>query len=120
MPNQEIDNKSKEQDEKDGYVSEDRPGLGLGFGMGSGLGFNSGNAVKGSNRNDDSDENDDDGFLPTAFGKKIKEGAMRREKERERERLEKKRGKHQSVGQDVSGDVGKFEKHTTGELRGVS
>ena len=81
---------------------------------GSGLGFNSGNAANGSNRNDDSDENDDNSFLPTAFGKKIKEGAMRRERERERERLEKKRGKHQSAGQDVSGDVGKFEKHTKG------
>ena len=69
---------------------------------------------KKKNRNDDSDENDDNSFLPTAFGKKIKEGAMRREKERERERLEKKRGKHQSAGQDVSGDVGKFEKHTKG------
>ncbi|RDY02834.1 Septin and tuftelin-interacting protein 1-like 1, partial [Mucuna pruriens] len=120
MPNQEIDNKSKEQDEKDGYVSEDRPGLGLGFGMGSastsgsGLGFNSGNAVNGSDRNGDSDENGDDNFLPTAFGKKIKEGAMRREREREKERLEKKRGKHQSLDQDRFGDVGKFEKHTKG------
>nr|KYP62091.1 Tuftelin-interacting protein 11 [Cajanus cajan] len=94
MPNQEIDNKSKELDEKDG--------------------FNSSNSAKGSVRNDDSDENDDNTFLPTAFGKKIKEGAMRREKERERERLEKKRGKHQSLGQDGSGDVGKFEKHTKG------
>lgn len=119
MPNQEIDNKSKEQNEKDGYVSEDRPGLGLGFGMGSagtsgsGLGFNSGSAANGSDRND-SDENDDNNFLPTAFGKKIKEGAMRREKEREREKLEKKRGKRQSLGQDGIGDVGKFEKHTKG------
>ncbi|KAK7364627.1 hypothetical protein VNO80_13367 [Phaseolus coccineus] len=120
MPNQEIDNKSKEQSERDGYVSEDRPGLGLGFGMGSGstsgsgLGFNSGNAANGSEINDDSDENGHDNFLPTAFGKKIKEGAMRREKEREKERLEKKRGKHQSSVQDGSSDVGKFEKHTKG------
>ncbi|KAK7350550.1 hypothetical protein VNO77_09290 [Canavalia gladiata] len=123
MPNQENDNKTREQDEKDDYGSEDRPGLGLGFGVGSastsgsGLGFNSGIAANGSDRNDDSDENDggDDNFLPTAFGKKIKEGAMRREREREREKLEKKRGQRQSLGLDgFGGDVGKFEKHTKG------
>ncbi|KAK7243091.1 hypothetical protein RIF29_37876 [Crotalaria pallida] len=120
MPDKEDpDKNSKEEDEKDNYMSEDRPGIGLGMGSGStpgfGLGFNSGFTADGSDRNVDVDENDDDNFLhtvPTAFGKKIKEGAMRREKEREREKLEKKRGKHQSLGQDV--DVGKFEKHTKG------
>ncbi|XP_027335931.1 septin and tuftelin-interacting protein 1 homolog 1 [Abrus precatorius] len=122
MPNQEIvDNKAKEHDEKDGYGSDDRPGLGLGLGLGAGsastsgagLGFNSGKVANGSDRNDDSEENDDggdDNFLPTAFGKKLKEGAMRRE----RERLEKKRGQRQNLGQDGFGDVGKFEKHTKG------
>ncbi|KAK7317962.1 hypothetical protein RJT34_02621 [Clitoria ternatea] len=121
MPNQENDEKVKEQDEKDGYDGrEDRPGLGLGFGVGSastsgsGLGFKSSNGANGMERNDDSDENADESFLPTAFGKKIKEGAMRREKERERERLEKKRGQGWGTGQDELGDVGKFEKHTKG------
>ncbi|MED6112208.1 hypothetical protein PIB30_059574 [Stylosanthes scabra] len=115
MPNQDaVDNNrdSKEHAENDGYVSEDRPGLGLGMGSattsGAGLGFNSSNNV----RNNGSDENVDDGgdssFLPTAFGKKIKEGAMRREKEREREKLEKKRGQRQNSDQDGFGNVGKF------------
>ncbi|CAL0331263.1 unnamed protein product [Lupinus luteus] len=119
MPNEDIDKKSKEQDEKDNHISEDRPGLGLGMGSGStsgsGLGFNSSYTANGSDKNNEFNENDDDNFLPTvptAFGKKIKEGAMRREKEREREKLQKKRGQHQSHGHDV--DVGKFEKHTKG------
>lgn len=121
MPNQDIDNNSKEQDEKDNFISEDRAGIGLGMGSAttsrSGLGFNSSFAANDSDRNDDVDENDNDDFLPTvplAFGKKIKEGAMRREREREREKLEKKRGQHQSLAQDGFVDVGKFEKHTKG------
>ncbi|XP_057435037.1 septin and tuftelin-interacting protein 1 homolog 1 [Lotus japonicus] len=126
MPNEEIDKNSREkdEDERDGDVSDGRPGLGLGMGglgsastSGSGLGFNSGRAAgNGSDRNnDESDENDDEKFLPTAFGKMIKEGAMRRERERQMERKEKKRGDRQgAAGQDVSGDVGKFEKHTKG------
>ncbi|CAJ2664547.1 unnamed protein product [Trifolium pratense] len=58
---------------------------------------------------DESDENDngDDNFLPTEFGKKIKEGAMRREKER----LEEKK-KKAGLGQVVSVDFAGFEKHT--------
>lgn len=126
MPDKDnIDDNSKELGEKDSYVSEDRPGLGLGLGFGSastsgsGLGFNYGRgAANGSDRNNESDENEngngDDKFLPTEFGKKIKEGAMRREKERLEEK--KKKGKKQGpgVGQDGSVDVGKFEKHTKG------
>ncbi|OIV93329.1 hypothetical protein TanjilG_23265 [Lupinus angustifolius] len=119
MPSQDTDKNSKEQVEKDNCVSEDRPGVGLGMGSGSisrsGLGFNSSYTANGSDRNNDFNENDDDNFLPTvptAFGKKIKEGAMRREKEREREKVDKRRGQHQSLGKDV--DVGKFEKHTKG------
>src|ERR1044072_8396727 len=118
MPNQEIDNNSREKDERDGDVSEDRPGLGLGMGSastsGAGLGFNSSRAANGSDRNDESDENDDDKFLPTAFGKMIKEGAMKRERQRQRERQEKKKGDRQGAGQDGFLDVGKFEKHTKG------
>ncbi|GAU26188.1 hypothetical protein TSUD_354100 [Trifolium subterraneum] len=123
MPNQDNVNENlKEDDEKDNYVDEDRPGLGVGLGFGSasasgsGLGFNSGRAaMNGSHRNDESDENDngDDKFLPTEFGKKIKEGAMRREKER----LEKKKkGQKQKPGLGHGGsvDVGTFETHTKG------
>ncbi|KAF7845101.1 septin and tuftelin-interacting protein 1-like protein 1 [Senna tora] len=113
MPNQDADNKSNEQKEKENFVSEDRPGIGLGMGTtstsGSGLGFNS-----SYHENASDDENNDNNFLPTAFGKKIKEGAMRRERERERAKLEKKRGQGQTQGQDRFQDVGKFEKHTKG------
>ncbi|TKY47492.1 Septin and tuftelin-interacting protein 1-like 1 [Spatholobus suberectus] len=52
--------------------------------------------------------------VATAFGRKIKEGAMRRERERVKERLEKKWGNNQSLDQDGFGDVGKFEKHMKG------
>ncbi|XP_061363245.1 septin and tuftelin-interacting protein 1 homolog 1 [Gastrolobium bilobum] len=122
MPNEDVvdKNSSKEQDEKEeSHGGEDRPGLGLGMGFastsGSGLGFNNSSyGANGTERIDDSDENGENSFLPTAFGKKIKEGAMRREREKERERLEKKRGQRQSVGDDGSVDVGKFEKHTKG------
>ncbi|MCI95802.1 tuftelin-interacting protein 11-like, partial [Trifolium medium] len=57
-------------------------------------------------------DNGDDKFLPTEFGKKIKEEAMRREKER----LETKMGQKQKpgLGQGGSVDVGTFETHTKG------
>ncbi|KAK2352696.1 septin and tuftelin-interacting protein [Trifolium repens] len=123
MPNQDNVNENlKEKDESDSYVDEDRPGLGAGLGFGSastsgsGLGFNSGRAaVNGSHRNDESDENDngDDKFLPTAFGKKIKEGAMRREKER-LENKKKVQKQKPGLGQGGSVDVGTFETHTKG------
>lgn len=125
LPNQDkVDEIPKEKDEQDSYNSEDRPGLGLGLGFGSastsgsGLGFNYGRgAANGFDRNDDDNDNDndngDDKFLPTEFGKKIKEGAMRREKER----LEKKKKvQKQGLGlvHEGSVDVGKFESHTKG------
>ncbi|XP_059447750.1 septin and tuftelin-interacting protein 1 homolog 1 [Corylus avellana] len=126
MPTQEIDQNSKQENKKDdGYASDEgNPGLGLGFGSstsGSGIGFNSnsngvqlernanGN-INGGDENDDGEEK----FLPTAFGRKIKEGAMRRERERaEKTRLDKgKRVKEQGfVGES---DVGVFEQHTKG------
>ncbi|KAL1293286.1 hypothetical protein HN51_053940 [Arachis hypogaea] len=115
MPNQDVvDNNrdSKEHGEKDGYVSEDRPGLGLGMGSastsGAGLGFTSSNGDRNNGSDENIDDGDDHNFLPTAFGKKIKEGAMRREREREREKLEKKRGQRQSSDQDGFGNAGKF------------
>ncbi|GAU17318.1 hypothetical protein TSUD_110350 [Trifolium subterraneum] len=66
----------------------------------------------GSHRNDESDENDNgnDNFLPTEFGKKIKEGAMRREKER----LEKKNKQKPGLGQEGSVNFGTFENYTKG------
>ncbi|WCJ40565.1 Tuftelin-interacting protein 11 [Euphorbia peplus] len=84
---------------------DDRPGLGLGFG--GGLGFS---GVKTSSRGGEED-GDGDVFLPSEFGRRIKEGVQRREKER----LEKKEkgglGKKKEVR---AGDVGQFENHTKG------
>lgn len=112
MPNQEIDKNSKEENDE---VEEDNPGLGLGSatpGLGSGLGFNSASHASSTKKKDviDDDEDGDDEFLPTAFGRKIKEGAQRRE----RERVKSKSVKNSQGGRRESDmvDVGKFEKHT--------
>ncbi|CAJ2664750.1 unnamed protein product [Trifolium pratense] len=64
----------------------------------------------GSNESDVNDNCDDD-FLPTEFGKKIKEGAMRREKERLEEKKKAQKQKA-GLGQGVSLDFGAFENHT--------
>ncbi|KAJ0013193.1 hypothetical protein Pint_20898 [Pistacia integerrima] len=122
MPNQEIDKNLKE--ENDDILEEDddnRPGLGIGFGsgnsgagLGSGLGFGGNSSKKKDAEVKACDlDGDDDSFLPTAFGRKIKEGAQRREREREREKSEKKSqgGKGREIG---TGDVGGFEKYTKG------
>ncbi|XP_057969961.1 septin and tuftelin-interacting protein 1 homolog 1 [Malania oleifera] len=115
MPNQEIDRNSKEENVED----EDRSGSGLGFAQsGSGIRFKNSNisASKTEEIREDNgvaEDDDDDDFLPTAFGRKIKEGAQQREKERERLKLAKKSqggGKREPE----PGDVGGFEKHTKG------
>ncbi|CAJ2664616.1 unnamed protein product [Trifolium pratense] len=64
--------------------------------------------LKEKDKNFGCDNCDDDDFLPTEFGKKIKEGAMRREKER----LEAQKQKAAGLGQGVSLDFGAFENHT--------
>lgn len=114
MPNQEIDKNAKEENDE---VEEDKPGLGLGSatpGLGSGLGFNSASHASSTKKQDviDDEEDGDDEFLPTAFGRKIKEGAQRRE----RERVKSKSVKNSQGGRRESDmvDVGKFEKHTKG------
>ncbi|KAL3729795.1 hypothetical protein ACJRO7_026868 [Eucalyptus globulus] len=106
MPNREIDENSKTENEDDesADVDEDRPGLGVGAGVG--LGF--------KKREDGFDENgeEEDGFLPTAFGRKIKEGAERR---REQSKLEKKAQQGGAKRDSYeSGNVGGFEKYTKG------
>ncbi|KAM7273702.1 hypothetical protein ACFE04_028366 [Oxalis oulophora] len=110
MPTQEVDNNLKHQQIEDDYES-DRPGLGLGVGVG--LGF--GNSDK--KKEEEEGGGVEESVLPTAFGR-IKEGALRREKERERLKMEKK---NIGVGaakvgkrNDGAGDVGQFEKHTKG------
>ncbi|XVF06804.1 hypothetical protein REPUB_Repub06bG0082200 [Reevesia pubescens] len=112
MPTQEIDENSKVENDNDVFndnENDSRPGLGssvgLGFGGNDSLQKTDGNVGGGD---------DDSSFLPTAFGRKIKEGAQRREKERERLRMEKKSlGGRREVG-GGNGDVGAFEKHTKG------
>ncbi|XP_078436550.1 GC-rich sequence DNA-binding factor-like protein with Tuftelin interacting domain-containing protein [Wolffia australiana] len=58
------------------------------------------------------EEDEEEGFLPTAFGRVIKEGVQRREKEREKSKAAKRVDGGRSAS--TSGDVGKFMKHTKG------
>ncbi|MBA0832746.1 hypothetical protein Goarm_017114 [Gossypium armourianum] len=113
MPTQEIDNNSKVENDNsvpDDNGNDSRPGLGSGVG----LGFGGNDSLPKSDGNVVADEDGDTSFLPTAFGRKIKEGAQRREKERERLKMEKKSlgGRREAGG--GNGDVGSFEKHTKG------
>ncbi|KAL4557853.1 hypothetical protein LXL04_036047 [Taraxacum kok-saghyz] len=102
MPNEEIDDITKQEKQKDDQDDDNHPGLG------QGLGFNSDKKEVNETPID---------FLPTAFGKMIKEGALqRREKEIEKSRLTKKStnlglGKREAKD---DGNVGVFEKHTKG------
>ncbi|XP_006352537.1 septin and tuftelin-interacting protein 1 homolog 1 [Solanum tuberosum] len=119
MPNKEIDQNSKEENEEQLMPEEENKGLGLGFGAASvgGLGFGT-SSSSNNNNNNNADEVKADGgnFLPTAFGRKIKEGALRREKEREKEKsmLAKKSSPSESGRREPGGDVGGFEKFTKG------
>ncbi|KAI4375611.1 hypothetical protein MLD38_013462 [Melastoma candidum] len=106
MPNREIDENSKEENE-DGENGDydENPGLGMAAGGGTGLGFRKKDEAVGKEEEED--------FLPTALGRKIKEGA---EKRREKSKLEKKNlqvGGNRRAGGD-SANVGSFEKHTKG------
>lgn len=81
MPNQEIDRNAKEE-ERIESDSADLSGLDLGSdsSSGLGLGFHSSTSSKKQPKDNDGDGHD---FLPSAFGRKIKEGAQqRRDKER--------------------------------------
>ncbi|KAJ8556023.1 hypothetical protein K7X08_022781 [Anisodus acutangulus] len=96
MPNEEIDQNSKEEND-DKIISEEE----------------SNKVSGGANNNADEVEN----FLPSAFGRKIKEGALKREKEREKEKsmLVAKRFSSESGRKEPGGgDAGGFEKHTKG------
>ncbi|KAL1553993.1 septin and tuftelin-interacting protein 1 1-like [Salvia divinorum] len=101
MPSQEIENNSKEDID---VMDEDdvKPaGLGLGF-------------ASASSKNVNEDKEEDDDFLPTAFGKIIREGAkLREEKEKEKARAAKKSSQASKRDLDPNG-VGEFEKHTKG------
>ncbi|CAL9029090.1 unnamed protein product, partial [Prunus brigantina] len=94
LPNQEMDKNLKQQNDDLGACSVGTSGLGFGATTGSGLGFNNLNSGLGFNNSnldptggEEEAEENDTNFLPTAFGKKIKEGAERRQKEREKLKL---------------------------------
>lgn len=106
MPSEGIDKEEKEKEEHANGV-----GAGLGFGtagLGSaaGLGFDS----KGSAKQDEEVEEVE--LLPTAFGRRIKEGAERREMEREKGK--KAATKAKSLASGGSGSAAGFEVHTKG------
>ncbi|XP_024981585.1 septin and tuftelin-interacting protein 1 homolog 1 [Cynara cardunculus var. scolymus] len=114
MPSEEIDQNPKEENKKDDQDGGNRPGLGSGAAAsGLGLGFHSKDV---STAKEEDGENNID-FLPTTFGKMIKEGALqRREKEMEKSRLNKKSSQIGLRRRDAKddGNVGVFEKHTKG------
>lgn len=97
-PSEEIDKAEEDADQ--------HPNAGLGSaGLGLGLGF-AGSMSKQT-------EEEEESLFPSAFGKRVKEGAERREKEREKEktRLSKSKG---GVSTGMGADKVEFEKHTKG------
>ncbi|KAK4385996.1 Septin and tuftelin-interacting protein 11 [Sesamum angolense] len=112
MPNEEIDRNSKEDNE---VMDEDEvkpTGLGSSAGLGFGSAASKNVTPEAAHAHEGKDE--DDIFLPSAFGKKIKEGAqLRREREKEKSILAKKSSQVGRRELDPAG-VGTFEKHTKG------
>ncbi|PKA47859.1 Zinc finger CCCH domain-containing protein 22 [Apostasia shenzhenica] len=105
MPSQEIDGNTEENTAVAESALEYRNSS-------QGLGYAPKVRVE-SEKVGDSDE--DENFLPTAFGRKIKEAAQRKEKEREEREKEKLRAGRKSTSRREAGpDVGKFENHTRG------
>ncbi|KAJ8536616.1 hypothetical protein K7X08_035017 [Anisodus acutangulus] len=83
----------------------------LGLGTSSGIGFGT------SSNNNADDEIEEEIYLPTAFGRKIKEGAeQRRKKEKEAFMLAKKVFRSGGEGPEMS-EFGAFEKYTNGIAR---
>ncbi|KAK3018417.1 hypothetical protein RJ639_003438 [Escallonia herrerae] len=107
-PNQEIDkNEDAEHD-------HELPGLGLGASSSSasGLGFHDNSSpVADENGFEEQDEED---LLPTAFGKKIMEGAQKRRQEREEKSKLTYKSSQGSRKEPEQGNVGVFEQHTKG------
>lgn len=129
-PNQEIDRNATEEKKSEDEDDSDagfKPGLGLGAGAGSNAGAGLGFGSSSHNRSGKSvgvgdegevEEDDEDSFLPSAFGKRIKEAA---EKRREKAKLGPGGGSGRSQaggakrGSDLlGGSVGGFERHTKG------
>ncbi|KAB5512271.1 hypothetical protein DKX38_029299 [Salix brachista] len=111
MPNQEIDKNLKDEN-SDGMLAADDNGPGLGSGVNAGLGFNSrfgdcNGVIRSEGLEDDGHDAPENNFLPTEFGRRIKEGAERREQERMKK-------KAKGVGKSKEEKAGEFEKHTKG------
>ncbi|XAR54279.1 hypothetical protein NMG60_11029338 [Bertholletia excelsa] len=114
MPNQEIDSNSKEERVEDAdYPKSSGLGFGSSYMDSSGLGFQSQKENEESGDRSQRDDDDDDDFLPTAFGRKIKEGAQQR-REREKEKSKLAKSSKSAKREPESGDVGAFEKYTKG------
>ncbi|XP_050379205.1 septin and tuftelin-interacting protein 1 homolog 1 [Argentina anserina] len=121
MPNQEAEDDLKQQSGDTDRAAT--PGLGSAFNThynsgGLGLGSTGGLGLNSSVGND---EEDDSNFLPSAFGKKIKEAAERRHKEKERMKLQQQQSSQSRRGSETKGPIGggngglgAFEKHTKG------
>lgn len=116
MPSQEIDQNAAEDARN---PPADNPNASQGLGYGLGFSTDSKERESGSG---DVEKEDEGNFLPTAFGRRIKEGAQRRQKEKEKEmemerERESSRSTRKSLGRrDVTGtdEIGKFESHTKG------
>ncbi|MQL77148.1 hypothetical protein Taro_009551 [Colocasia esculenta] len=115
MPSQEIDRSRVEEDKRDGdaAAAEPSPSRGLGFNLGFRGGESSQKKKVGGGGDDKEDEEEED-FLPTALGRRIKEGAQRKEKEREKSRVAKKPDGGRRAAASGAAGVGKFEKYTKG------
>lgn len=113
MPNQEIDRNTKE--DNDQKVFEESKGLGFGASASLGFGTSSSknNGDEGFTKTQAQVETEEEIFLPTVFGRKVKEGALRREKEREKDKSTKK-SSQSGRREPASDSVGVFEKHTKG------
>ncbi len=109
MPSEEIDRNEEE-------ASEVRVGVGLGFGVpGLGLGAGVGLGVgveSGAHGKAGEEEEEEEELLPSAFGKRIKEGAEKKEREREKGKQAASKAKSLASGGPGSGPV--FEMHTKG------
>ncbi|XP_076959608.1 septin and tuftelin-interacting protein 1 homolog 1-like [Bidens hawaiensis] len=116
MPTEEINQNSKENNEKDDQVDGGMPGLGFGASgsahSGLGLGFGSKNASSAKEEANDTSED----FLPTAFGKQFKERVRQRREEMSIAKVNESSSWARSEKREPKsgGNIGGFENHTKG------
>lgn len=119
MPDQEIDNNGTASENPNPSSNSSNPSVaGLGFGLGFRIDPDAGVGMAAAAAANVVEEGEDDeDFLPSAFGRKIKEGAQRREKEREKEKERSMTSKSSKKGTGMGkrdAEVGRFEAFTTG------